>query len=269
MDQEELPETSSSDDDNCEEFLIQKNTLKRPRSPDGDNISALGNFEGSSNEAAKILDVTDTRPSLDNSNRKKQGRGRGRAGTGRGRGSKTVDQPRLTLISSAVVTNGQLDKLTNKEPQSSVQLGHDDRAALQEELSMLHGKVAFLEEELSKSRQDATNYHQLSDRVAKELKDLKDHDQQMRSKQMKVLSDLLIAVSKAERQEARMRIRQESFRLGNVGVMRAGTIISEIWEDGQAIKDLNSHLKSLLETKETIERHRKSLKKRQSEEKTI
>jgi len=82
---------------------------------------------------------------------------------------------------------------------------------------------------------------------------------------MKVLSDLLIAVSKAERQEARMRIRQESFRLGNVGVMRAGTIISETWEDGQAIKDLNSHLKSLLETKETIERHRKSLKKRQSD----
>jgi tousled-like kinase len=39
-------------------------------------------------------------------------------------------------------------------------------------------------------------------------------------KQMKVLSDLLIAVSKAERQEARMRIRQESSRLGNVGVMR-------------------------------------------------
>lgn len=37
---------------------------------------------------------------------------------------------------------------------------------------------------------------------------------------IKIVSDLLIAVSKAERQEARMRIRQESFRLGNVGVMR-------------------------------------------------
>ncbi|ONM09272.1 Tousled-like kinase 1 [Zea mays] len=213
MDQEELPETSSSDDDNCEEFLIQKNTLKRPRSPDGDNMLALGNFEGSVNEAAKILGVTDTKPSLDNSSRKKQGRGRGRAGTGRGRGSRAADQTRLTSTSSAAVTNGQLDKLTNKEPRSSVQLGHDDRAALQ---------------------------------------------------QMKILSDLLIAVSKAERQEARMRIRQESFRLGNVAVMRAGTIISETWEDGQAIKDLNAHLKSLLETKETIERHRKSLKKRQS-----
>lgn len=264
MDQEELPETSSSDDDNGEEFLIQKNTLKRPRSPDGDHILTLGNFEGSANEAAKILDGMDTRPSLDNSNRKKQGRGRGRAGTGRGRGSKPGDQARLTSTSSAVVTNGQLDKLS-MEARSTVQPGNDDKAALKEELSLLRGKVAFLEEELAKSRQEATNYHQLSDRLTKELKDLKDHDQQMRPKQMKVLSDLLIAVSKAERQEARMRIRQESFRLGNVGVMRAGTMISETWEDGQAIKDLNSHLKSLLETKEAVERHRKSLKKRQSD----
>ncbi|XP_062212424.1 serine/threonine-protein kinase TOUSLED-like isoform X3 [Phragmites australis] len=249
MDQEELPESSSSDDDNGEEFLIQKNTLKRPRSPDSDHILALGNFEqGLANEAETMLDVIDARPSLDKTRRKRQGRGRGRAGTGRGRGSKTVDQTRPTLTSSAVVTNGQLDKLTNKE-----------------ELSLLRGKVVFLEEELVKSRQEAANYRQLSDRLAKELKDLKDHDQQMRSKQIKVLSDLLIAVSKAERQEARMRIRQESFRLGNVGVMRAGTIISETWEDGQAIKDLNSHLKSLLETKEVIERHRKSLKKRQSD----
>nr|CAB3498198.1 unnamed protein product [Digitaria exilis] len=226
MDQEELPESSSSDDDNGEEFLIQKNTLKRPRSPDGDHILAVGNFEGSANEAAKILDAMDSRTSSDNSNKRKQGRGRGRAGTGRGRGSKT-DQTRVTTSSSAGVTNGQLDKL-NKEIRPIVQPGHEDRAA------------------------------------AQELKDLKDHDQQMRTKQMKVLSDLLIAVSKAERQEARMRIRQESFRLGNVGVMRAGTMISETWEDGQVIKDLNSHLKSLLETKETIERHRKSLKKRQS-----
>ncbi|KAL6636899.1 hypothetical protein ACP70R_024471 [Stipagrostis hirtigluma subsp. patula] len=265
MDQEELPESSSSDDDNGEEFLIQKNILKRPRSPDGDSILALGKFEGPANEAAMVSDIMDARPSLDNSSRKKQGRGRGRAGTGRGRGSKFVDQTRPTSTSSAVVGNGQPDKLTNKDPRSSVQPGNDDRADLQEELSLLRGKVAFLEEELAKSRQESTNYRQLSDRLAKELKDLKDHDQQMKSKQMKVLSDLLIAVSKAERQEARMRIRQESFRLGNVGVMRAGTIISETWEDGQAIKDLNSHLKSLLETKEAIERHRKSLKKRQSD----
>lgn len=36
----------------------------------------------------------------------------------------------------------------------------------------------------------------------------------------KTISDLLMSVSKAERQEARMKIRQDSLRLGNVGVIR-------------------------------------------------
>lgn len=35
-----------------------------------------------------------------------------------------------------------------------------------------------------------------------------------------MISDLLISVSKAERQEARMKVRQDSLRLGNVGVIR-------------------------------------------------
>ncbi|KAL3626994.1 hypothetical protein CASFOL_029207 [Castilleja foliolosa] len=48
-------------------------------------------------------------------------------------------------------------------------------------------------------------------------------------------------------------------------IFGAGTVISEAWEDGQALKDLNAHLRSLLETKEAIERQRKSLKKRQSD----
>jgi tousled-like kinase len=34
-------------------------------------------------------------------------------------------------------------------------------------LSLLRGKVAILEEELSKSRQESTEYRQLSDRLAK------------------------------------------------------------------------------------------------------
>ncbi|MBA0700170.1 hypothetical protein Goari_001737 [Gossypium aridum] len=80
-----------------------------------------------------------------------------------------------------------------------------------------------------------------------------------------MISDLLIAVSKAERQEARMKVRQDSLRLGNVGVIRAGTVISETWEDGQALKDLNAHLRQLLEAKEAVERQRKQLKKRQSD----
>ncbi|XLS55223.1 hypothetical protein HN51_004978 [Arachis hypogaea] len=36
---------------------------------------------------------------------------------------------------------------------------------------------------------------------------------------MKIISDLLISVSKAVRQEARLKVRQDSLRLGNVGVI--------------------------------------------------
>lgn len=42
---------------------------------------------------------------------------------------------------------------------------------------------------------------------------------------MKIISDLLISVSKAERQEARLKVRQDSLRLGNVGVIRYAWII--------------------------------------------
>jgi tousled-like kinase len=80
----------------------------------------------------------------------------------------------------------------------------------------------------------------------------------------KVISDLLISVSKTERQEARTKVRNESLRLGSVGVLRTGTIIAETWEDGQMLKDLNAQLRQLLETKEAIERQRKLLKKRQN-----
>ncbi|XP_039690695.1 serine/threonine-protein kinase TOUSLED [Medicago truncatula] len=101
--------------------------------------------------------------------------------------------------------------------------------------------------------------------VLKELKELKDLEEQMKPKRTKIISDLLISVSKTERQEARLKVRQDSLRLGNVGVIRAGTVLSETWEDGQALKDLNAQLKQLLETKEAIERQRKLFKKKQSD----
>lgn len=46
------------------------------------------------------------------------------------------------------------------------------------------------------------------------------HDSIPLMQRIKILSDLLISVSKSERQEARMKMRQESLRLGNVGVIR-------------------------------------------------
>ena len=48
----------------------------------------------------------------------------------------------------------------------------------------------------------------------------------------KIISDLLISVSKAERQEARMKVRQDSLRLGNVGVIRYNACVTTFYYHG-------------------------------------
>ncbi|KAJ6827076.1 serine/threonine-protein kinase TOUSLED [Iris pallida] len=281
---EEVESSSDSDDDdNGGNYLILHNTQKRQHVQEDDDNENGGNFlilyntqkrqrvqedddnEGAADGRTKIAEALDLR-SVEELNKKRQPRGRGRSITGRGRASKASDQTWSSKSSlAASLSNGHHESSLQKDSWPKEQFGNDERASLQEEISLLRGKVSSLEEELSKSRQETIDCKQLFHQLEKEFKDFKEYDQQMKTKRLKVLSDLLISVSKAERQEARMKVRQESLRLGNVGVIRAGTIISETWEDGQTLKDINAHLKSLLEMKEAIERHRKSLKKRQSD----
>ncbi|EEF34814.1 Serine/threonine-protein kinase plo1, putative [Ricinus communis] len=183
-----------------------------------------------------------------------------------GRGSRGNDQVKSqTSTAAAVPSNGHIENSYHKDNRHKENLHNDDHPSVEDEVTSLRAKVAALEEELRKSRQEGSDNHNLCNQLEKELKELKDYEQQMKPKRTKMISDLLISVSKAERQEARMKVRQDSLRLGNVGVIRAGTIISETWEDGQVLKDLNTHLRHLLETKEAVERQRKSLKKRQSD----
>ncbi|KAI8525892.1 hypothetical protein RHMOL_Rhmol13G0266200 [Rhododendron molle] len=257
--------SSDSDDDNGAEYLIQANTQKRRKLEEDDGSSALDHVEAVADIGQKVVEPTDPKSGLD-INRRRQGRGRGHAVSGRGRGSRVNGQARAQSSPSPVLTsNGLLENSYHKDSLSKEQQGSDDRSSLEEEITSLRAKVAALEEDLKKSRQEASDYQQLCQQLEKELKDLKDGEQQMKPKRTKIISDLLVSVSKAERQEARLKVRQDSLRLGNVGVIRAGTIISETWEDGQALKDLNAHLRHLLETKEAIERQRKLLKKRQSD----
>ncbi|GKV35066.1 hypothetical protein SLEP1_g43383 [Rubroshorea leprosula] len=268
---EELPEasiSSDSDDENGGEFLIQANTQKRKKVNQEDNSIV---FEPVADRRQKITEATDTKASSDG-NRRKQGRGRGNSVSSRGRGSKVNDQARSQTSGSTVSpSNGQLENSYQKDGRFKEQLWSDDHTSLEEEVLSLRAKVAALEEDLRKCREEAFDYQNLCRQLEKELKELKDCEQQMKPKsscliqRTKIISDLLIAVSKAERQEARMKVRQDSLRFGNVGVIRAGTVISETWEDGQVLKDINAHLRQLLEAKEAVERQRKSLKKRQSD----
>ncbi|WCJ40200.1 Serine/threonine-protein kinase TOUSLED [Euphorbia peplus] len=264
-----LPEqmsSSDSDDDNGAEFLIQANTQKRQRIQDDKSSSSFELLETThtvTEGRPKTVDIMENKINAD-TNKRKQGRGRGNSASGRGRGSRGSDQTRSQISAAAAVTsNGQLENSNHKENRNNENLHIDDQNSMEEEVVSLRRKVAALEEELRKSRHEASDKQGICSQLEKELKELKDYEQQTKPKRTKIISDLLISVSKAERQEARMKVRQDSLRLGNVGVIRAGTIISETWEDGQVLKDLNSHLRQLLETKEAVERQRKSLKKRQ------
>ncbi|XP_068635582.1 serine/threonine-protein kinase TOUSLED-like isoform X3 [Aristolochia californica] len=248
---EDLPQPSSSsdsDDNTGDEFLIQPNIQKWPRLEEDDHQTAAQQSEELVDRKAKPTEAASVRSGLDDVNKKRQGRGRGRAATGRGRGSRANDQSRSLGSSTFSSSTSQTENSQHKE-----------------EISSLHGRVTSLEDELSKTRKEASEHRRLCSELEKELRDIKEYEQQMKPKRLKVLSDLLISVSKSERQEARLKVRQDSLRFGNVGVVRVGTMLNETWEDGQALKDLNAHLKYLLETREGIERYRKSLKKRQTD----
>ncbi|XP_068635580.1 serine/threonine-protein kinase TOUSLED-like isoform X1 [Aristolochia californica] len=265
---EDLPQPSSSsdsDDNTGDEFLIQPNIQKWPRLEEDDHQTAAQQSEELVDRKAKPTEAASVRSGLDDVNKKRQGRGRGRAATGRGRGSRANDQSRSLGSSTFSSSTSQTENSQHKESRPKENFGKDERASLLEEISSLHGRVTSLEDELSKTRKEASEHRRLCSELEKELRDIKEYEQQMKPKRLKVLSDLLISVSKSERQEARLKVRQDSLRFGNVGVVRVGTMLNETWEDGQALKDLNAHLKYLLETREGIERYRKSLKKRQTD----
>lgn len=261
MDEEST--STDSDDDNGGEFLIQANNHKRQKLQDAES-SARESVEAVSDGRQKASQKVASKSGTD-SNKKRQGRGKGQSSSGRGRSYKANDQTTAHLSPAVSPSNGQLDSPFYKDSRSKEPLKHDDRSLLEEEIATLRTKLATAEEDARKLRQEAFEHQLLHQQLEKELKDLKDYEQQMKPKRTKIISDLLISVSKAERQESRMKVRQDSLRLGNVGVVRAGTVLSETWEDGQTLKDLNSHLRQLLEVKEAIERQRKSLRKRQSD----
>ncbi|KAJ1432178.1 Serine/threonine-protein kinase, active site [Sesbania bispinosa] len=265
---EDLPEpstSSDSDDDNGGEFLIQANTQKRQKLQEADNSNVFERVEVVTEGRQTSLEAMETKVNVD-VNRKKHGRGRGGSGSGRGRGSRVNDQTRTQISPPTVLaSNGQIENVHHKDGRLKDQFHSDNFSSSEEEVASLRAKVVALEEDLRKSKHEASDYQNLCRQLEKELNDLKDQEQQMKPKRTKIISDLLISVSKSERQEARLKVRQDSLRLGNVGVIRAGTVISETWEDGQALKDLNAQLRQLIETKEAIERQRKLFKKKHSD----
>ncbi|RZR88421.1 hypothetical protein BHM03_00015995 [Ensete ventricosum] len=198
VEQEELPDSSSSDDDvsprptdscyfsacwksNGGEFLIQHNTQKRHRLEEDDHDMDLEQSK-ETNGRIKTLENFEIRRNLDDPNKKKQGRGRGRPSMGRGRGSKASDQMRSVSTASINSSNGQLENPPNKENWSNVPLGNDERVALQIRLfwkryklfDVLAGYPGFVIFE------DGIN--SAANIFKQELKELRERDQQSKTK---------------------------------------------------------------------------------------
>eukprot|EP00249_Psilotum_nudum_P023656 c28945_g2_i1 orf=650-2620(+) len=234
--------TESDDDRAGGEFLIQPNLQKRKMYGEGEE-NILQHPEGVANGMSPVNTDLDKQFSNCDEVNKKRNRGRGR-GVIRGRISKANDPEHL----SASVSNVDMRS-----------------CHLEDDITSLRCRTASLEDELYKVRQEFTECQQSCQQLRKEASDLREQSQQREHKHLRVISDLLIAVAKCERQEARIRIRHDSLRLGNLSVVRAGTVISEAWEDGQALKDIQLHLKFMMEQREAVEKHRKSIRKGKSE----
>ncbi|KAL2634507.1 hypothetical protein R1flu_005986 [Riccia fluitans] len=231
-----------SEDEECGGFRLQANPRKRKTMKDGVESDATP-LEEAADGKRYSEDLGDQPDAGDREDSRGKKRGRGR---GQGQ-SKT----RVLKVKEFV----EVPKAFSLE----------EKARMQEEIDFLKLTSSSYQEELGKARQETSEAQQTCQQLEKDLKDSREQEQLREQQRLRVVSDLLIAVAKSERQEARAKVRQDIARLGGIGVMRAGTVISEVWEDGQAPKDIQARLRSLLEQKTAIDKHKKLLKRRQSE----
>lgn len=77
----------------------------------------------------------------------------------------------------------------------------------------------------------------------------------------KILADLVRQKAEQEKQMCRLKLLQECHRLGQVLFERHSTSYIEVWQDGQAFKDLSRRHARILRTREQLEKERKELTK--------
>eukprot|EP00850_Spirogloea_muscicola_P003019 SM000012S25281 [mRNA] locus=s12:161576:166310:+ [translate_table: standard] len=142
----------------------------------------------------------------------------------------------------------------------------ETREAMKVELEKVSMQARGLEAVVQKLQQEAAAYTATIEKLQNEQKELKQLELIREQKRLSVLSELLIAVASAERQEAKTRLQADALRLGTIGIRRAGTVISEVWEDGQALSDIQARLRTVLEQKDALDRRRKLLKKKLTQE---
>ncbi|MFS7926426.1 putative non-specific serine/threonine protein kinase [Helianthus anomalus] len=163
---------SEEDDSNGREFLIQANFQKRRKLTDDADSAA-----SDQTKVAKVVETVEVNSGSD-VNRRKQTRGKGNSTQARGRGSQVNDQTRIQNSTS----NGLENSHQQESSRAKEQIGQNERASLEEEITSLRAKITTLEEDLRKTRQEASEYQHLCQQLEKELKELKSNEQQVKPK---------------------------------------------------------------------------------------
>ncbi|GAB4819634.1 hypothetical protein N2152v2_006680 [Parachlorella kessleri] len=141
--------------------------------------------------------------------------------------------------------------------------------ALQEEARTLREDNQRLELDLATSREELERVEEARAaaqgslaRLEQEQADVRERAAQREALVRSTLLRLVTQQARQEREQALQRLQAAAPRLGCLGVRRKGITVEEVWEDGQAFKDLRAWLQTLAEQRESIETARKAAKRR-------
>ncbi|KAL4420566.1 hypothetical protein ABPG75_010222 [Micractinium tetrahymenae] len=124
----------------------------------------------------------------------------------------------------------------------------EDNARLQGELERAAAEQATLSSSVERLEAEAAAARQASS----------SRDESVRS----ALLCLCVKAARQERELTLQRLQAAAPRLGCLGVRRHGIHVQEVWEEGQAFKDVHTKLRALAQQRESIEAARKAAKKR-------
>jgi tousled-like kinase len=134
--------------------------------------------------------------------------------------------------------------------------------ALEKECRYLRESNRQQQSELQRSQEACAALESSVQRLEKEAAEAR---QQRSARDGSIREAILRLATENARQERELilrRLQDEAPRLGSLSVRRRGIDVQEVWEDGNAFKELQAKLNALGDTRESIEAARKACKRR-------
>jgi len=149
-------------------------------------------------------------------------------------------------------------------PSASKQLhlGGVSTKALEKECRYLRESHKQQQSELQRSQENCALLESTVQRLEEEASEARQRNSTRDGSIREAILCLATENARQERELTAHKLQQEAPRLGSVSVRRRGIDLQEVWEDGNAFKDLQFKLNAVGEIRESIEAARKACKRR-------